>query len=97
MKMISLKESLMCDRELQKVKKCLNECIERMEGKYGTSDAVSSLKFAVMYVNRCISDDKYDKKFYQQFHNPPNTPKSRRLGWHNSTIQSLGWYKKEEM
>jgi hypothetical protein len=94
MKIMALKESLMCDRELQNVKKCLNECIERMKGKYGTSEAVSNLECAVIYVNQCISDDKYHTRFYQQFRNPPNTPKSRRLGWFNPTIQSLGWYKK---
>ena len=81
MKIMALKESLMCDRELQNVKKCLNECIERMEGKYGTSEAVSNLKYAMKYVKQCISDNKYDMEFYQQFRNPPNTPKSRRLGW----------------
>jgi hypothetical protein len=94
MKIMALKESLMCDRELQNVKKCLNECIERMEGKYGTSEAISNLKCAMIYVKQCISDNKYDMEFYQQFRNPPNTPKSRRLGWYNPTIQSLGWYKK---
>ena len=93
MKMMSIKNSAMCDRELRNVKNYLNMCIGRMEGKYGTSEAVSNLKAAMILVNQCISDDRYHIEFYQQFRFPPNTPKSRRLGWHNPTIQSLGWYK----
>ena len=94
MKMMSIKNSAMCDRDLRMVKTHLNACLERMEGKYGASEAVSNLKCAMRFVNQCISDDRYDIEFYQQFRFPPNTPKSRRLGWHNPTIQSLGWYKK---
>jgi hypothetical protein len=82
MKIMAFKDSLMCDRELQNVKKCLNECIERMKGKYGTSNAVSHLEFALENIKDCISDNKFDIEFYQQFRNPPNTPKSRRLGWY---------------
>ena len=83
----------MCERDLRLVRLALNGCLERMEGKYGTSEAVSNLKAAMILVNQCISDNRDDIEFYQQFRFPPNTPKSRRLGWHNPTIQSLGWYK----
>lgn len=94
MKIMSLKESLMCDRDLQTAKKCLSACLERMKCKYGTSNAVSHLEFALESIKDCISDNKFDIEFYQQFRNPPNTPKSRRLGWYNPIIQANGWYKK---
>jgi hypothetical protein len=81
MKIMSLKESEICDRDLRMVKMRLNACLERMKGKFGTSEAVSNLESAIIWVNKCISANKYDIEFYQQFRNPPNTPKSRRLGW----------------
>jgi hypothetical protein len=57
-------------------------CIRRMEGKYGTHGAVSNLKFAMGWIDDCVSKDNNNISFYQRFRNPPNTPKSRRLGWH---------------
>lgn len=62
----------------------LRSCIISMQGKYGTSNAVSNLKTAIGLITKCTSNDKWHKEFYQQFRNPPNTPKSRRLGWHKA-------------
>lgn len=70
------------DIRLNKVRRDLHNCIEIMKGKYGTSEAVSNLKCALIYINQCISDDRYHTEFYQRFRNPPDTPKARRLGWH---------------
>ena len=94
MKIMSLKASLMCDRELKMAKKCLSDCLKRMKGKYGTKEASSNIEFCISYIEDLMTDDKFRRDFYQQYRNPPNTPKSRRLGWYNPTIESLGWYKK---
>lgn len=83
MKMMSTTDCAVCDSYLKGAKGSLECCLKTMEGKYGTAEAVSNLKCAIIYINQCIANDKYYTKFYQQFRNPPNTPKSRRLGWHN--------------
>lgn len=87
MKILSKKHTIdWCDVRLNRVRSDLQDCIKIMKGKYGTSEAVSNLECAMIYVNPCISDDKYHTKVYQQFRNPPNTPKSRRLGWHKKGV-----------
>ena len=83
MKMISKIECVGFDLCLKSAKRDLEICVNRMKGKYGTSWAVFNLERSIKFINQCISDDKYDIEFIQQFRNPPNTPKSRRLGWHN--------------
>lgn len=86
MKMLSRLGCEECDIVLDEAIKRLKYCHDRMKGRYGTAEAVSNLKCAIICINQCIAKDKYYTKFYQQFHNPPNTPKSRRLGWHEGHI-----------
>lgn len=82
MKMLSKDYYASCYCYLRSAQESLGICLGKMKGKYGTSEAVSNLKCAMIYIKQCISNDEYYTKFYQKFRNPPNTPKSRRLGWH---------------
>jgi hypothetical protein len=81
MKMISKTDLVLCDCYLRVVKNRLEYCIKKMKGKYGTQDAVRNMKWAIKDIEQAISDDpKFE--LLNGFRNPPNTPKSRRLGWH---------------
>lgn len=82
MRIMSKCDVALCDFRLKLVKIKLQKCIKAMKGRYGSAEATSNLECAMMYINLCISDNKHHTKIYQQFRNPPNTPKSRRLGWH---------------
>lgn len=84
MKMMSKYQSRMCDQDLELAKSHLNDCLRRMKDKYGTSNAVWSIGFALREIEDCLSNTRYKRERYQKFRNPPNTPKSRRLGWHNA-------------
>lgn len=85
MKMMSKGDHIFVDCFLRAAADKLESSIKRMRGKYGTSNAVSHLEYALENIKDCFSDKKFDKKFYQTFSNPPNTPKSRRLGWYNES------------
>ena len=82
MRMLSKHDVEWCDFRLFRAKCDLQACIKAMKGKYGTKRAVSHAEFCLSYIDDLITDYKYARRFYQQFRNPPNTPKSRRLGWH---------------
>lgn len=82
MKMMSVLDRNLCDCGLKTAEKCLNACLKRMKGKYGTKDAFSHIDICLKFIDDLITDNKHARKIYQQFRNPPNTPKSRRLGWH---------------
>ena len=60
----------------------LSTCIETMQGKYGTHEAIREIKNMIRSINHLLSKKESDISFYQKFKTPPNTPKSRRLGWH---------------
>ena len=82
MKMMSKYSCATCYHYLLNVQHSINICLGKMRGKYGTSKAVFNLERALRSINKCISNNEFDRRFYQQFRNPPDTPKSRRLGWH---------------
>jgi hypothetical protein len=81
MKMMSKTDCAVCDCYLEGAKRRLEICLERMEGWYGTQDVVRNIRWAIKDIEQAMSDDpKFD--LLNGFRNPPNTPKSRRLGWH---------------
>jgi hypothetical protein len=82
MKIMSKRSVKRMDAHLELTKIHLLGCIRIMKGRYGTRRAVDHMEFLLSYIDDLIDDGKYVKSFYQQFRNPPNTPKSRRLGWH---------------
>ena len=82
MRILSVRDVARCDFQLKMIQIELQNCARVMTGRYGSAEAASNLKAAMMYIDLCISDGGYGRKFYQQFRSPPNTPKSRRLGWH---------------
>ena len=82
MRILSKCDVARCDFKLKMIQIELQNCARVMKGRYGSAEAASNLKAAMMYINLCISDKGYHRKFYQKFRNPPNTPKSRRLGWY---------------
>lgn len=82
MKMMSKTDCVVFDCYLEGVRRRLELCLERMKGKYGTVRAVSSIDVCLNLIDDLTTNSKFRRDFYQQFRNPPNTPKSRRLGWH---------------
>ena len=82
MRMLSKRDVARYDFQLKMIQIELQNCIRAMKGRYGSAEATSNLKAAMRYINLCISGKEYCMKFYQKFRNPPNTPKSRRLGWY---------------
>lgn len=88
MKMMSKRDVGRIDEHLEMAKFHLLACIKAMKGKYGTSNAVPHLEYALENIEDCFSDNKFEKEFYQKFRNPPNTPKSRRLGWHEGRVSN---------
>lgn len=82
MKILSKHDVEWCDFRLYRAKCDLQACIKAMKGKYGTSEAVSHIKHVLYFMDDLMTDNYYRKNHYQKFSNPPNTPKSRRLGWH---------------
>lgn len=88
MKMMAWIESEMCYSDLKMAQTCLNDCLERMKGKYGTSEAVSNLEYALSFIRPCFLNEKYYTEVCQKFSNPPNTPKSRRLRWHKDRVSN---------
>lgn len=81
MKMMSKVDLILLDSNFILAKNRLEYCVKKMEGKYGTQDAVRNMKWAIRDIKRAMSNSpKY--KSINGFRNPPNTPKSRRLGWH---------------
>ena len=89
MKIMSKDSCATCHGYLLRAQDSINICLGKMRGKYGTSEAASRLEAALIYINHCISDDYYKREFFQQFRNPPNTPKSRRLGWHKKVEKKV--------
>ena len=86
MKMLSRLDCVGCDKVLEGAIDRLKYCVKKMKGKYGTRRAVSHIEFCLSHLDDVTTNDKYTRNFYQQFRNPPNTPKSRRLGWHEGHI-----------
>ena len=82
MRILSKRDVSRCDFQLMMMQIELQNCIRVMKGRYGSAEATSNLECAMMFINLCISGNKHIMKIYQKFRNPPNTPKSRRLGWH---------------
>lgn len=81
MRMLSNLDVYWCDTKLSVARRHLNDCIIAMKGKYGTQDVVRNMRWAIRDIDQALSDDpKFD--LLNGFRNPPNTPKSRRLGWH---------------
>lgn len=81
MKIMSKNDCEKCDFYLEGARRILEDCVEIMKGKYGTQDAVRNMKWAIKDIIQAMSDEpKYE--YLNGFRNPPNTPKSRRLGWH---------------
>ena len=82
MRILSVRDVARCDFQLRMMQIELQNCIRVMKGRYGSAEATSNLECAMLFINLCISGNKHRMKIYQQFRNPPNTPKSMRLGWH---------------
>lgn len=82
MKIMSKTDCEVCDCLFEGVKRRLEICIERMKGKYGAHEAVCKTETMICLIKDLISNKEFYKSFYQKFRTPPNTPKSRRLGWH---------------
>lgn len=87
MKIMSMGDRVFVDCFLRTAADKLERSIKKMKGKYGTSYAVSHLEFALENVRDIFSDKKVDIEFYQKFTKPPNTPKSRRLGWYGEGVR----------
>ena len=81
MKMMSKTDIVICDCYLMVAKNRLECCIKRMKGKYGTKYTVQDMERYIKNIEHAISDEPKFKHL-NQFRNPPNTPKSRRLGWY---------------
>jgi hypothetical protein len=81
MKIMSKRSVRRVDAHLEMAKIHLVGCLRKMKGKYGTQDVVRNIRWAIKDIEQAMSDDpKFD--LLNGFRNPPNTPKSRRLGWH---------------
>ena len=81
MKMMSKRSVKRTDAHLELAKIHLLGCLRIMKGKYGTQGVVRNMKWAIKDIERAMSDSP-EHKYLNGFRNPPNTPKSRRLGWH---------------
>jgi hypothetical protein len=82
MKIMSEDDVYSCNLFLEDAKEDLELCLERMRGRFGTSDAVRMIEGALKAIDNCISKDEIAIKMYQRFRNPPDRPKSRKLGWY---------------
>lgn len=81
MKIMSKRSVKRIDAHLELAKIHLSGCIRIMKGRYGTQDVVRNMKWAIKDIEKAMSDNP-EHKYLNGFRNPPNTPKSRRLGWH---------------
>jgi hypothetical protein len=88
MKIMSKRDVGRIDEHLEMAKFHLLGCIKAMKGKYGTKRAVDRSSYCLGYIDDLMTNAKYRKDFYQKFRNPPNTPKSRRLGWHKGRVSN---------
>jgi hypothetical protein len=82
MRMMSKRDEHRTDQNLEMAKLHLLGCLRRMKGKYGTRLAVRAIERALMSIDDCAGNEEFKKDIWQKFRTPPNTPKSRRLGWH---------------
>lgn len=82
MKMMSKLDQIYCTYYLRDAESRLKYCLDIMKGKYGTHNAVREIESMIRSINCLVSKKESDISFWQGFKNPPNTPKSRRLGWH---------------
>lgn len=81
MKILSERDWDFCETSLRLAKERLEFCLKKMKGKYGTSGIVLDLNSALRDINVALSyDETY--KYWSKYKYPPNTPKSRRLGWY---------------
>lgn len=86
MKILSKGDWEFCDCYLKVAKNRLEYCLKKMKGKYGTSSATRDIRWAIKDIDALLSDNpKFE--YSNMFKNPPNTPKSRRLGWHEGEIK----------
>lgn len=85
MKMMSKTDHIFCDCYLRSVVKKLRVCLVTMKGKYGTSGAVKDIRCAIKDVERALFCEPIFKEV-NKFRTPPNTPKSRRLGWYEEGV-----------
>jgi hypothetical protein len=86
MKIMSEDDVYSCNLFLEEAKEDLGYCLKRMRGKFGTSDAVRMIECALKAIDNCISKDKIAIEMYQRFRNPPDRPKSRKLGWYREGV-----------
>ena len=82
MKFMTEDDIYSCNLFLEDAKEDLGYCLKRMRGRFGTSDAVAMIESAIKAIDNCLSDDKIKVEIYQRFRNPPDTPKTRKLGWY---------------
>lgn len=85
-KIIRKKDCYYINSTLSMIKFHLSTCIEIMQGKYGTHQAVREIKTMIRLINHLMSKKESDISFWQMFNTPPDTPKSRRLGWHEKGV-----------
>lgn len=81
MKILSANDWAFCNSYLRVAKNRLEFCLRRMKGKYGPSSATRDILWAINDIDALLSDDPMFK-YSNKYKNPPNTPKSRRLGWY---------------
>lgn len=81
MKILSKSDFDSCNCYLYFAKDLLLQCKQKMKGKYGTSCVVRDIDSAVRDIDVALSFASRHK-FWNRYKYPPNTPKSRRLGWY---------------
>jgi hypothetical protein len=86
MKMMSKKDIFWFDFYLRRAQSDLSYCLQEVKGKYGTHRATLLIRNMLDSIDSLTSKDKVDISFWQKFRTPPNTQKSRRLGWHEDHI-----------
>lgn len=100
MKILSKDDVGRIDVHLDLARLHLFNCFEMMKGKYGTQKVTLLIGNMIGSIESLTSKDKGRISFWQKFRTPPNTPKSRRIGWHMEGRCELVWaqlpYKKED-
>lgn len=81
MKILSKSDWDSCNCYLYFAKDHLLQCKQKMKGKYGTSCVTRDIDSAIRDIDVALAyGSKY--KYWTKYKRPPNTPKSRRLGWY---------------
>lgn len=82
MKIMSKKDVFWLDFYLRRAQSDLSYCLKEIKGMYGTHVTAREIESMLRSINHLMNKKESELRYWQQFRNPPNTPKSRRLGWH---------------